>query len=164
MAIDLTPDFQRKRINLRVDGFSPARERFEYNGERWQVRFQSWSRKPQEGGALIRIMDSLPDDQIRGITMSTGPERLIRFQGERQIGLGWHLKLAAESIEGWFDLDRLPSEREKPRFVSFDMQNGAEIFRCQLFVERSPVQREAPIDRDWRRGASAGLPTLGKRR
>ena len=39
MAIDLTPDLERRRINLRVSGFGRAAERFDYKGERWQIRF-----------------------------------------------------------------------------------------------------------------------------
>jgi len=170
MAIDLSPDFERGRIRFRIDGLRRGAERFEYKAERWQVRFQSWPKKPQEGPALLVVGKNLPDEEIG--QPSVGCESLIeskiqslmRCRAEQQTKRGWHLRRDGETVIGWFDLDQLPSEGQKNPFAAFDLTAGNIVHRCQLFVERNPFPSDPPVERDWRRGASAGLPTQGKRR
>jgi len=169
MAIDLTPDLKRGRINLRISGFANASECFEYTGERWQIRFQSWIRESHEPSPLLVVSDHFPDEDLSESIaedqsrLGTLLRRMQREGVERQLERGWHLRWHQNTIEGWFDLDRLPSEGQKNAFASFDLTDG-ETYRCQLFAVRKPIPSERPVEREWRRGASAGLPTLGKRR
>jgi hypothetical protein len=179
--LSVTPDRFRSRINLSLTGLPPrAYDSVEWGGTRWRFRFESHLRKPQEAAALLNLRDCFPEDhedfdpEDRPFRKMNPAEAIaalrghpIRAEYREQAKRGWHLRLTADGFEGWFDPDRLLTDAStggKQPFASFDCTSEGEVYRCQLFVRELPWPAEYPTSWDNRKGASAGLPTLGKRR
>ncbi len=168
-----TPDRATEQLNVRLPLIvKRVTDDFEWNGQRWRLRFQSWVRKPQEGSpTLDSLREILPEDDpkyldplpprngyqiVEYFILST-----LNHEAKKQSKSGWHLKQVGGGVGGWFDLRRLPKEStDKKPFASFDFGD----YRCQFHILRLPGPSEKPIAWDNSRGAKAGLPTLGKRR
>ena len=179
-AFLVTPDYAAQRANIRINRIvNTAFDTFEINETRWKVRFQSWPRKPQEGDPTLELGDDFPEEDPR-FEQGGGQQwfaslplkqKLAQMEihethrrAVRQNTTGWHLRRSGGGVEGWFDLSKLPKNNQKKPFASFDVSEGGTIYRCQLHVWELPSPSEKPSVWDNRRGASAGIPSLGKRR
>jgi hypothetical protein len=178
-ALLVVPNHRAKdRANIQISRIvKTAFDSFEIDRKKWTVRFQSWPRKSNEPDALLELTDDYPDDGIHrdaadGVVGVSLPEKLawlVHRQAQRetqtQDKTGWHLRRNEYVAEGWFDLTKLPlNAAAKKPFCSFDYVQEGTVYRCQLHIWESSSSRNAPTAWDNRRGASAGIPTLGKRR
>jgi hypothetical protein len=173
-----TPDVARNRVDLKLETLvSRAFDAFDWNGHRWQMRFQSWVRKPNEGPPILEVFDEYPEEHPDYKVPSALPcasleEQLAAFlsgqwykEAMEQDKRGWHLKRLGTGVEGWFDPSVLPeTPKDKKPFASFDLVLEGTVYRCQFHIWELHSPRPKPVEWDHRRGASAGLPSLGKRR
>jgi hypothetical protein len=172
------PNKTKSRLDLHVTEIARRLiDDFEWDTKRWRVRFQSWPRKTHEVDPLIDLLDVFPEDhpdykQPRpsrpGRSFSSLDELAawqISRKAEKQSRYGWHLRKVCDGVEGWFDLTKLPKEHsDKKPFVSFDLELNGTKHRCQFHVWEVPWPREKPTAWQSSTHASAGLPSLGKRR
>ncbi len=179
-VLTTVPDGSRKRLTVQLKELSKrVLDQFEWNGKTWWVRFQSRQRKPHEPDGILTVRDVFPEehpDYAQPITQPTGkplsPEWVTRLwadqlhrEAKAQAKHGWHLRLSGDGVEGWFDLEKAPKDpTEKNAFASFDIKKDGVEIRCQFHLGESSTLSPGPVAWDHRRGASAGLPTLGKRR
>jgi hypothetical protein len=179
-AFLVTLDNAAKRANIQINRIvHTAFDTFEINETRWKVRFQSWPRKPQEGDPILELADDFPeveprfeqDDFPKWFANLPLEQRLAQMEiheehrrAVRQDTAGWHLRRRDGCVEGWLDLAKLPKNKQKKPFASFDVSESGTIYRCQLHVWELPFAPGKPTAWDNRRGASAGIPSLGKRR
>lgn len=143
-------------------------ELFDHKGTRWGVRFLAKVRKERREenstyGWLYGPSSSAQEARLR-ISFRLPPEAL---QAAKARQLARSLKLVDRGIQACFDLAkcirRLPSGK-KGAFESFQAEIGGRYYWGSFLIIEKPYPEDRPLSWDRRRGASAGIPTLGKRR
>ena len=136
---------------------------FEWDHRRWGIRFQAFvtdKRVETTHGLLSDVIEMAPDsDPVTNLDSSL--DRL-----RKRVQAGWELRRRPDGIHAIFDhrrLRTLPSGKIGT-FASFNVEVGGVLYFGQLRVTEMPEPMTAPTERDWSKGAKAGLPTLGKRR
>jgi hypothetical protein len=158
------------------------RDNFDWSGKRWRLRFQAFVMKQSSGTThgmleenredVVPSMAIIVEDPVKDSKDDSMPlthiERLIEACREAQDHLeaGWKLKKLPGGINAVFDLNRV---RQKPSgklysFASCNVEIEGVLYLCQFHIHEQLDPLPKPTAWDWRRGARAGIPTLGKRR
>lgn len=145
------------------------RRQFPWRGQDWTLRFQAAPQDSQPDTTHGMIEEGAAGTAACAVTGGAFPhllEGLMESAERERRYTGWRIEKLSSGVRGSFDPSRL---RTLPKgktggYASFCARFDGQLYLAQFLLQEQPQPGTRPIDRDWSRGAKAGLPTLGKRR